>query len=298
MRQFLFVVILAFSGVTASAQETGCSQTISGEVRDKISTDVLVGSEVTLSDENGAVLQTQTIKEDGFFSFSIACETKYTLKGMKEEFTAESKTFTTTNQDKRVLQLIILLDKGNIDFVSDGAANAKTIDSVATAEVEVQTATPEIPVEEIEEPVIREVVEKKEPVKEVPREITVTSDEGTRYIPNIEPVYFDYESSWLNQKAKNDLLKIVSIMKKYPKIVIECAAHTDAKGDVQYNQWMSDRRAKRVIDYVVSKGIARSRITGKGYEEKFIVNKCTNDVECTDEERAANRRVEFVIVKM
>ncbi len=304
MKQFLLIFFIAFTVTTVCAQESDCNQTISGEVRDKISTDVLVDAEVTLSDENGTILQTQTIKDDGFFSFKIDCETKYTLKGMKEEFTAESKTFTTTNQAGRVLQLIILLDKGNIDFVSDGAANAKTIDSVTTAQVEISavevdvpTTSPDIPVKTIEKPVVvKEVIEKENPMKKLPEETKVENSE--RYAKKINPVYFDYESSWLNQKAKNDLLKIVDLMRKNPKMIVKCAAHTDAKGDVKYNQWMSDRRAKRVIDYIVGKGISSSRISGKGFEEKFIINKCTNDVECTDEERAANRRVEFVIVKM
>ncbi len=307
MKQFLLILILTFAAVAVNAQDT-CNQTISGEVRDKISTDVLVDAEVVLIDENGTVLQTQTIKEDGFFSFTINCETKYTLEGKKEEFTAESKTFTTTDQNGRVLQLIILLDKGNIDFVTDGAANAKTIDSVATAEVEMPKSQADIVAENIEKPemveevteetkMVEDVVEEKEvPVKKLPQETKV--ENADRFATNINPVYFDYESSWLNQKAKNDLRKIVTIMQKNPAMVIECRAHTDAKGDVKYNQWMSDRRAKRVIDYIVSRGIGASRISGKGYEEKYIINKCTNDVECTDEERAANRRVEFVIVKM
>ena len=99
MKQFILIILVIFNGFTLCAQESSCSQTISGEVRDKVSTDVLVDAIVVLSDENGTILQTQTIKEDGFFTFEIACETKYTLEGKKKEFTAESKTFTTTNHD-------------------------------------------------------------------------------------------------------------------------------------------------------------------------------------------------------
>jgi len=298
MKQFILIILVIFNGFTLCAQEPSCSQTISGEVRDKVSTDVLVDAIVVLSDENGTILQTQTIKEDGFFTFEIACETKYTLEGKKKEFTAESKTFTTTNQNNRVLQLIILLDKGNIDFVTDGAANAKAIDSVTSAKVEVPKVTPDIVVEEIKEPTVeRPMVKEEDPSKRPPKEVVLTANDAS-YDVKIKPVYFDYESSWLNQKSKNELRRVIDLMQKNPKMVIKCAAHTDAKGDVKYNQWMSDRRAKRVVDYIVSKGISASRISGKGYEERFIINKCTNDVECTDEERAANRRVEFVIVKM
>ncbi len=298
MKQFLLTVLMTFNGFVLCAQETPCTQTISGEVRDKISTDVLVGAEVVLSDENGIALQTLTIKEDGFFSFKIACETKYILEGKKEEFTAESKAFTTTNQENRVLQLIILLDKGNIDFVNDGAANAKAIDSVAKAEIEVPTITPDIIVKEIKEPGIeRQMVKEETPSKRPPKKIVTTSKDNLN-LPVIDPIYFDYESSWLNQKAKNGLQQLINRMKKYPKMVIECAAYADAKGEIEYNQWMSDRRAKRAIDFIISKGISATRISGKGYGETNLINDCTNEKECTNEQRAINRRTEFVIVKM
>jgi len=97
---------------------------------------------------------------------------------------------------------------------------------------------------------------------------------------------------------KVDLLKIVELMKKNPKMVLECSGHTDSKGTDSYNQWMSDRRAKRVIDYVINSGISASRISGKGYGEKKLVNQCTNEIACTDAQRAINRRVEFEIIKM
>ena len=87
-------------------------------------------------------------------------------------------------------------------------------------------------------------------------------------------------------------------MNKNPEMVLACAGHADAKGASDYNQWMSDRRVKRVIDYIVARGISASRISGRGFGETKLINDCTNDKECTDEERAINRRTEFVIVKM
>ena len=294
MKQFSLIVLLICASLTTFGQtEAECSQTVTGEVRDGISTDVLVGAEVILTDESGAIVATQTIKEDGAFSFTINCETSYKIEGIQEDYTAESKTFTTTNEDKRELKLIVLLDKGDIDFVTDGEANAKAIDSVARAEIEVPEITPNVVVEEIEEQQVQQEVVKEEkvPVKIVRTDINQNN-------LKIAPIYFDYESSWLNQKAKNDLQKLVNMMKKNPKMVVACAAHADAKGEFKYNQWMSDRRAKRAIDFIVSKGISVSRISGKGFGETLLVNDCTNEKECTNEQRAVNRRVEFVIVKM
>ena len=296
MKRFSLILLAICSSITLFGQaDTACTQTVSGEVRDGISTDVLVGAEVVLSTDSGTVLETQTIKEDGAFTFTIKCETAYKIEGRQQDYTAESKTFTTTNEDKKVLKLIILLDKGNIDFVSDSQANAKAIDSVAKAEVVTTEVKPEIVAEEIISPVIeQEVVEEPEAVKvKEPAKVVYNSNELT-----IAPVYFEYESSWLNEKTRGELQKVVNLMKQYPQMVVQCNGYTDSKGEEDYNQWMSDRRSKRVIDYLIQSGISSSRISGKGFGETNLRNDCTNEKECTDEQRAINRRTEIVIVKM
>jgi OmpA-OmpF porin, OOP family len=70
------------------------------------------------------------------------------------------------------------------------------------------------------------------------------------------------------------------------------SAHTDSYGSDDYNFKLSDNRAKSVREYIVSKGIAESRITSQGYGETKPV--ATNE---TDEGRQLNRRVEFKILK-
>jgi outer membrane protein OmpA-like peptidoglycan-associated protein len=58
---------------------------------------------------------------------------------------------------------------------------------------------------------------------------------------------------------------------------------------------LSERRAKSTVDYIVSKGISKDRLTYKGYGETDLVNKCSNGVKCTDKEHQLNRRTEFTI---
>ncbi|SFQ69966.1 OmpA family protein, partial [Flavobacterium akiainvivens] len=65
-------------------------------------------------------------------------------------------------------------------------------------------------------------------------------------------------------------------------------------GSDKYNMRLSDRRAKSTVQYVISKGIDKKRISGQGYGESQPKVKCT---ECTDEQHAQNRRSEFIIVK-
>jgi outer membrane protein OmpA-like peptidoglycan-associated protein len=270
----IFVLNIFFVYAQDKQDVVSCTQTLTGEVRDKITTDILSEAIVVLSDKNGNVIETQMVKKDGIFSFIVKCETAYGLEGKKTEFTSESKTFTTDDKAGKVLKLLILLDKGNIDFITDAKAKKVTSDTLAKME----------DVKSIDLP---------DPVADV---ISMPIEKKSALI--IEPIYFDYESSWLNQKAKNQLQKVIDLMNENPKIVLECGGHADSKGTDSYNQWMSDRRAKRVVDYLVQGGISSSRVSGKGYGEKKLVNQCTDQVSCTDAQRAVNRRVEFVLKKM
>ena len=64
----------------------------------------------------------------------------------------------------------------------------------------------------------------------------------------------------------------------------------------KYNEALSDRRAKSTIDWLIKNGVAKNRLTGKGYGETQLVNKCSDGVPCTEEEHQMNRRSEFIIV--
>lgn len=61
--------------------------------------------------------------------------------------------------------------------------------------------------------------------------------------------------------------------------------------------WLSDRRAKRTVAYIISEGIDSSRITGKGYGETELINKCVNGVICSDRDHQLNRRSEFILIE-
>jgi len=118
------------------------------------------------------------------------------------------------------------------------------------------------------------------------------------YVVNIEPIYFELNSSYLNKEAQRELDKVVELMNKYPEMIIESGSHTDSRGIQGYNVWLSTRRAKSTVNYIIENGIDPSRITGKGYGETQLINECSDGVECTEAQHAKNRRTEFVIIKM
>lgn len=119
---------------------------------------------------------------------------------------------------------------------------------------------------------------------------------GDKVLIKLNPIYFDLNSSFIRTDALPELYKVIQIMEKYPKLIIECGSHTDARATSKYNNWLSNQRAERTVDYIVSKGIDVNRISGKGYGETQLKNKCADGVRCTEYEHQQNRRTEFVIV--
>ena len=77
-------------------------------------------------------------------------------------------------------------------------------------------------------------------------------------------------------------------------MVIFVKSHTDSKGKPSYNLNLSEQRAQSTVQYIISKGISKERISGKGFGSTEPKINCTN---CSEEENAQNRRSEFLIVK-
>jgi len=111
----------------------------------------------------------------------------------------------------------------------------------------------------------------------------------------LKPIYFEFNRSNITQEGAFELDKIVQVMKNNDKMVVLAKSHTDNRGSDKYNLALSDRRAKSTVQYIISKGIAASRISGKGMGELEPKVDCGKD--CTEEQHALNRRSEFLIVK-
>lgn len=113
----------------------------------------------------------------------------------------------------------------------------------------------------------------------------------------LENIYYDLDKWNIRPDAALELNKLITILKDNPKIVIELSSHTDSRAPDFYNMILSDRRAKSAADYIIKAGgIDPTRITGKGYGESMLVNKCKNNVYCTEPEHQQNRRTEFKVL--
>ena len=126
--------------------------------------------------------------------------------------------------------------------------------------------------------------------------VTVGDDLAKAF--GIKIIYFDLDKWDIREDAALELEKILDVMKQYPAMKIDVRSHTDSRQTRKYNQKLSDRRANSTIDWLVSNGVDKARLTGKGYGETKLVNKCADGVQCTEDEHQANRRSEFIITAL
>lgn len=119
-------------------------------------------------------------------------------------------------------------------------------------------------------------------------------EKGT--VVRLDNIYYDYGKAEIRPDAALELNKLVTILKDNPTMKIELSSHTDARGGDAYNLNLSDKRAKSAVQYIISQGIDASRLVGKGYGETKLLNRCGNDVKCSEEEHQFNRRTEFKIL--
>jgi outer membrane protein OmpA-like peptidoglycan-associated protein len=112
----------------------------------------------------------------------------------------------------------------------------------------------------------------------------------------VENVYYNYGEAKILPEAAKTMDKVINLMKNDQMLVIDMSAHTDSRSTQEFNLKLSEQRAKAAVDYIVKGGITKDRISGKGYGESKLINKCADGVECTEEEHAKNRRTEFKII--
>lgn len=136
---------------------------------------------------------------------------------------------------------------------------------------------------------------------------------------NVPDIFYDFNKATLREESKISLDSLVILLEDNPKLTIQIMSHTDARGTNEANLDLSNRRAKSVVDYLVSKGIEAERLTSQGFgesepyivsaddvakfpflkegvslSEDFINNLSTNDQK--EEAHQLNRRTQFKVL--
>lgn len=127
-----------------------------------------------------------------------------------------------------------------------------------------------------------------------PTKATIVEVED-KLIINVENIYFDFDKWTIKNESTISLNKVVDILNGNPDMKIEINAHTDNKGNNNYNLNLSEKRAASAMQYIISKGIDANRLISHGYGESQLLIDCNKD--CTKAEDQINRRIEFVIIK-
>lgn len=274
----------------------------------------LVNTKIKVRDEDGSNVQEWTTTANGRFNFkNLDAEKNYifetdendpTLSGVTRIYVADSK-----GRIYKVVDLmggkfsfkILEVDKFTMgEFVVEDPFLNMT---EAQKEEKLKQLKK---VKEVKDPKEKETKEKetkeKEPkekppiVKEQPKEVE-PEEESEMTVTIVENIYYPYGSWEIGPDGKAILDKAVDALNDYPKLIMEISSHTDSQSSAEFNMGLSRRRAQAAVDYLVSKGISRSRLKSKGYGETRLLNKCADGVECTEEEHKVNRRTEFKITK-
>ena len=117
----------------------------------------------------------------------------------------------------------------------------------------------------------------------------------------LKNIFYDYNEASLRTSSFNELNKVIELLNANQKMKVELSAHTDSRGGDAYNDKLSQARAQSCVDYLVGKGVDKSRLVAKGYGEKQLIvsdaeiDKLTSEV-IKEEEHQKNRRTEFKII--
>lgn len=138
------------------------------------------------------------------------------------------------------------------------------------------------------------LIKKEPPFLEVPEENKISTwepiEEGK--IIRLKNIFFDIDEAELLPHSHIELQKLLQLLQSYPNMIIEISGHTDIDGNDKYNLQLSTRRAKAVVEYLISEGISPHRTLYNGYGRSRPI--AENN---TAEGKQLNRRVEFLILK-
>jgi outer membrane protein OmpA-like peptidoglycan-associated protein len=112
---------------------------------------------------------------------------------------------------------------------------------------------------------------------------------------SLQPIYFDFDKSYIRPDAEIELAKILAAMRQYKQLVIHIESHTDSRATFAYNDKLSERRAQSTLNWLIANGIEPNRLSAKGYGERRLINECSDGVKCSEEAHQLNRRSMFII---
>ncbi|MDW3191444.1 MAG: OmpA family protein [Cytophagales bacterium] len=215
------------------------------------------------------------------------------IPAVTRDIPVQRKTKDQTTESERVLGEYIVVERQEV--VKEPSYRTEVIPEV-TKEIERTVLVSDETTREVEVPAeytayTRRVLEKRGGLT-VWREVPCTiPDRGI-----VLPINYKVGSAELTANSINIINEnLLEFLNDNPDAIIEIGSHTDARGSSESNQALSERRAKSVVEYLISKGISKERLLAVGYGEERLLNECADGVKCSEDEHLANRRTEFKV---
>ena len=301
-----------------------CNITVTA--KDKYTGKIIPNAQITLLDEGGNIVKTGTTNASGMTAFNAIEKGNYTIKGIYQNKTLEGNTVATSEFENCVkkggIRKDVLLNNENF-IVMGKVVNCKTSEPISDASVIVKnnkTGTIETYISDAKGEFIFNALPNTtytiygKKANYLSQNMTLKTSEYNRtksqYIQIqicmdkadcndaiiLKDILYDLDKWFIREDAKPELNRLVQFMNDNPEVRVELSSHTDSRASHAYNDKLSQRRAQAAVDYLVSQGIAKSRLIAKGYGERKLLNKCADGVKCTEEEHQLNRRTEMKVV--
>jgi outer membrane protein OmpA-like peptidoglycan-associated protein len=293
---------------------------LAGRVIDSVTKQPIEGATIVLKDESGDHVKRYTLKssEGGRFSIDAEYHERYLLvANMNGYYQREMGVLTDTDP---LEEIVVEMEK--YDYLANGTVlNGETGEPMAGVNVVLTDAagdtlasmvtdasgTYQFPLKP--ETDYRVKADKEGFFKQSAKVTTkgkpssaITTD--FRLFPlkvdqvvRLDNIFYDFNKADIRPDAALELDKLVATLMENPTVKIELSSHTDCRGKDAYNLSLSQRRAKSAVDYVISKGIAKERLTSRGYGKSKPAVDCKCE-QCTDTDHEQNRRTEFKVLSM
>lgn len=133
----------------------------------------------------------------------------------------------------------------------------------------------------------------KDTIQKVPRYLFLDKFK-VGFVWKLSNIHYDFNKWNIRPDAMPILDSLIMILNEH-SITVELGSHTDSRGSIQYNERLSQNRAESAVAYLIKHGIDSKRITAKGYGESRLLNRCSDGIDCNDDDHQANRRTEVKV---
>lgn len=291
--------------------------------KDKFTKELLPNTDIVIKNKNGDVIQTGSTNNFGVIVFNKMIQDDYVIEGKLYDVNLDNSTITKSEfRSEKKLQKEILYS--DLNFILKGKAvvcnSTKALNGVSvilknnTLAEQKNTITDKNGefIFSVNQNSEYEIYGRKEKYfSQTENVITKNYNRNTTLFVKLEVcleeadcgkafglknILYDLGKFEIKVDAKKELNRLVVFMQDNPTFKIEVSSHTDCRSSDEYNKTLSQNRANASVDYIISQGISASRISGVGYGESKLLNKCSDGVDCSEAEHAINRRTEMKIL--